>query len=245
MVRPLFKGLWQVVLLLIIGVSVCAFAAPKTRIVFNVQGEFHYRHFLLSKPLRYVVDVYNAKRIVQRNKISPRNRNIGAIRIARYRPHVKRIVFDLKRSVHIKSFILRSKKSYRLVFDFTPDKVARIERQKQQWSFSGPVRLRSAAIIPDQRIVPVPSSNIPIQQASNDFSAKMPRETIIVIDPGHGGKDPGATGTGGTHEKNVVLAISKDLQRDINKQPGFKAVLTRKGDYFYFFTGSFSNSEAL
>lgn len=58
------------------------------------------------------------------------------------------------------------------------------------------------------------------------------RPVIIVIDPGHGGRDPGATGQYGTHEKDVVLAISKDLQNLINKQPGFKAELTRNGDYF-------------
>jgi N-acetylmuramoyl-L-alanine amidase len=54
----------------------------------------------------------------------------------------------------------------------------------------------------------------------------------IVIDPGHGGKDPGATGVHGTHEKNVVLAISKYLQCDLNSHPGFHVVLTRNSDYF-------------
>lgn len=58
------------------------------------------------------------------------------------------------------------------------------------------------------------------------------RNVIIVIDPGHGGKDPGATGEHGTHEKNVVLAIGKDLQKLINEKYGFKAELTRHGDYF-------------
>ena len=62
--------------------------------------------------------------------------------------------------------------------------------------------------------------------------AERARDVIVVIDPGHGGKDPGATGYNGTHEKTVVLAISKDIQQDINETPGFKAVLTRTGDYF-------------
>ncbi len=55
---------------------------------------------------------------------------------------------------------------------------------------------------------------------------------IVVIDPGHGGKDPGTTGSHNIKEKNVVLKISKDLQQDINKEKGFHAKLTRKGDYF-------------
>lgn len=67
---------------------------------------------------------------------------------------------------------------------------------------------------------------------SNSMLADRARDVIVVIDPGHGGKDPGATGYHGTHEKNVVLAISRGVQRDIDEQPGFKAVLTRTGDYF-------------
>ena len=51
--------------------------------------------------------------------------------------------------------------------------------------------------------------------------------TLVTV-----GKDPGATGPGGTHEKNIVLSISKKLQADINQQPGFHAVLTRTGDYY-------------
>lgn len=58
------------------------------------------------------------------------------------------------------------------------------------------------------------------------------RDIIVVIDPGHGGKDPGATGPGGTHEKNIVLSIAKKLQQRINQQRGFHAVLTRTGDYY-------------
>lgn len=58
------------------------------------------------------------------------------------------------------------------------------------------------------------------------------RDVVVVIDPGHGGKDPGARGSTGTLEKDVVLAIAKKLQAQINRQPGFRAVLTRKGDYY-------------
>jgi N-acetylmuramoyl-L-alanine amidase len=59
-----------------------------------------------------------------------------------------------------------------------------------------------------------------------------PREMVVVIDPGHGGKDPGAIGDYGTKEKNVVLAVSLRLARLINQQPNMHAVLTRNGDYF-------------
>jgi N-acetylmuramoyl-L-alanine amidase len=58
------------------------------------------------------------------------------------------------------------------------------------------------------------------------------RDLIIAIDAGHGGEDPGAIGKNGTREKDVVLAIAKDLAQGINVEPGMKAILTRNGDYF-------------
>ncbi len=56
--------------------------------------------------------------------------------------------------------------------------------------------------------------------------------TTIVIDPGHGGKDPGAIGRGGTREKDIVLAIAKELKRLLSERLGIRVVLTRTGDYF-------------
>ena len=58
------------------------------------------------------------------------------------------------------------------------------------------------------------------------------RDLIIAIDAGHGGEDPGAIGMHGTREKDVVLAIARELALKINAEPGMKAVLTRNGDYF-------------
>ena len=58
------------------------------------------------------------------------------------------------------------------------------------------------------------------------------RNVIVAIDAGHGGDDPGAIGPTRLYEKDVVLGIAKDLAALFNKEPGFKAVLVRKGDYF-------------
>ena len=58
------------------------------------------------------------------------------------------------------------------------------------------------------------------------------RDLIIAIDAGHGGEDPGAIGMNGTREKDVVLAIARELALKINAEPGMKAILTRGGDYF-------------
>ncbi len=73
-----------------------------------------------------------------------------------------------------------------------------------------------------------------IQTSKQNFnsSAFTGRPIIVVIDPGHGGKDPGATGVNEIHEKAVVLNIAKKLETLINQEPGFKAVLTRESDYY-------------
>ena len=61
---------------------------------------------------------------------------------------------------------------------------------------------------------------------------KQKKEFIIAIDPGHGGRDPGAIGRKGTREKDVTLAVAKKMKALINREPGYKAILTRDRDQF-------------
>ncbi len=58
------------------------------------------------------------------------------------------------------------------------------------------------------------------------------RDIVIAVDAGHGGKDPGAVGPSGTHEKDVVLELARRLARGLNEAPGFRAVLTRDRDVY-------------
>jgi len=58
------------------------------------------------------------------------------------------------------------------------------------------------------------------------------RELVVVIDPGHGGDDPGAIGPRGTREKDIVLAVSKELHKRLDQQLGIRPILTRTGDYY-------------
>jgi N-acetylmuramoyl-L-alanine amidase len=64
-----------------------------------------------------------------------------------------------------------------------------------------------------------------------DFQ-KNNRDVVIAIDAGHGGEDPGAIGKNRTREKNVVLAIARELKKSIDAQPGMSGVLIRNGDYY-------------
>jgi N-acetylmuramoyl-L-alanine amidase len=58
------------------------------------------------------------------------------------------------------------------------------------------------------------------------------RPLIVAIDPGHGGQDPGAIGLTGRREKDVTLAIGRELARQINATPGLRAYMTRDKDVF-------------
>ncbi len=66
---------------------------------------------------------------------------------------------------------------------------------------------------------------------------KAGRDIIVTIDAGHGGEDPGAIGSGGVREKNVVFAIAKELKRKLDATPGYKGTLTRTGDYYISLRG--------
>lgn len=61
---------------------------------------------------------------------------------------------------------------------------------------------------------------------------KRDRVRLVVVDAGHGGEDTGARGPGGVLEKNVTLAIARNLAEELNKVPGVRAMLTRDADFF-------------
>ncbi|HCW89511.1 MAG TPA: N-acetylmuramoyl-L-alanine amidase [Marinobacter sp.] len=68
------------------------------------------------------------------------------------------------------------------------------------------------------------------QQITHEASGK--RDIVVVIDPGHGGEDPGAIGPSGTREKDVVLRMARAIADKINAREGYVARLTRTGDYY-------------
>lgn len=81
-----------------------------------------------------------------------------------------------------------------------------------------------------QPIKPILAHQSPVKV--NNKPSKSLRDVIVVLDAGHGGKDPGARGPHKSREKDVVLAITLKLKQLIDRQPGMRAVLTRSGDYY-------------
>ncbi|MEE4217955.1 MAG: N-acetylmuramoyl-L-alanine amidase [Xanthomonadales bacterium] len=72
--------------------------------------------------------------------------------------------------------------------------------------------------------------NRPVKQMAD--VQQTDRDIVVAIDAGHGGEDPGAIGKSRTREKDVVLAIARELKKSIDARPGMRGVLTRTGDYF-------------
>jgi N-acetylmuramoyl-L-alanine amidase len=87
------------------------------------------------------------------------------------------------------------------------------------------VELGMAAVVP---VVASPPTAVRAAHAPADAG----RDIIVAVDAGHGGVDPGASGASGTREKDVVLAIARELAKRIDAEPGMKAVLTRDADKF-------------
>jgi len=70
------------------------------------------------------------------------------------------------------------------------------------------------------------------------------RDVVIAIDPGHGGRDPGAIGQRGTYEKHVVLNIGHRLNAMLERENGMKPMMTRHGDYFVTLGGRVRKARA-
>lgn len=104
------------------------------------------------------------------------------------------------------------------------------------------LRPRSRVVsVPPARRLPTPrTSNPPLNPRPIRPTPTLPRpgrgRRVVVIDPGHGGKDPGAIGIGGLYEKHVILPISLRVA-SLLEQQGVQVVMTRKSDYFVTLQG--------
>ncbi|MEH6492257.1 MAG: N-acetylmuramoyl-L-alanine amidase [Halopseudomonas sp.] len=193
--------------------SVRLWRAPdNTRLVFDLSGPANHTLFTLSNPERIVIDIDNATFNADTAGLALANTPLTGMRSAPRDGNGLRVVLDLSAQVNPKSFVLPPNQQYgdRLVIDlFDQDGKPR-------------------AIDPPQAPSASPLPQAPVRSASEAGE----RDIIIAIDAGHGGEDPGAIGYGGAREKEVVLAIARDLKGMIDAEPGFKGQLVRTGDYF-------------
>lgn len=195
--------------------AVRTWAGPDhTRLVLDLDRPVSHDIFLLDNPRRLVLDVPNARSTGS----MPRPAEFGDT-ISRLRSGVRngrdlRLVLDLTAEVKPRSFVLppQDGQGHRLVVDLLP-------------------RRRAAAPAPAPVVAPVPVAvprRVPTPTAG---------ELVVAIDAGHGGKDPGAIGKGGTREKDVTLAIARQLAVLVAREPNMRPLLIRESDYFVTLRG--------
>jgi N-acetylmuramoyl-L-alanine amidase len=210
-----------------------------TRMVLDANKTPHYKIFTLNNPSRLVIDLADTRLATKINSATYANSDITNLRHATRKNNNLRIVLDLRQTTVAKSFVLPAsqKGHYRLVIDIGTGKSA------SKVASSNPVRAKpevtnSPGATTKTAAAPKLASNTKPHTATKvKAHPKKLREIIVAIDPGHGGKDPGAIGYAGTHEKEVVLQISNRLARLINAEPGMRAIMTRSSDRYLTLRG--------
>jgi len=192
-------------------------AKDYTRVTLESKSEIKYQLFALKDPERLVLDMegveFSPAFAELQGKVAAGDPYIEQLRAGRNRPGVLRLVLDLKVEVNAQIFALKPVGEYghRLVIDLyplvAPDPLAAL--------------IQAGGKLPGKQ-AGAPPSDIP----------KVARMATIVIDPGHGGEDPGARGRRGSREKDITLTIATRLKSLIDAEPDMRALLTRDGDYY-------------
>lgn len=186
-----------------------------TRFVLESSQALQAETFLLSTPNRLVVD-FPALDF----KLPPHfadGKTIGPIagyRFGQFKPGISRLVLDLAAPATIQSvFSLppNANSRHRLVIDLVPADQAAFDQ---------------AARAPETETAAVS------EPALGDLSYDAEGRYTIVIDPGHGGVDPGAIGRSGIYEKDIALAAARELAAILEKRPRYRVILTRDDDVF-------------
>ena len=197
------SGLPAVALAAVTVDSVRLWPAPdNTRVVFDLDGPVEHTVFLLKNPERVVVDLRGARLAGKLSRPSREDGLLEQLRAATRNKRDLRVVMDLKRAARPRSFLLKPSKSY------------------------------GHRLVVDLHVSALPGKAKSSVVKSVDRSRRGLRDVVVAIDAGHGGEDPGAIGRGGTREKDVVLAVSKEVHRQLRRERGIRPVLIREGDYY-------------
>jgi len=215
----------------------------QTQMLFDVTASPEHRVFLMHNPSRLVIDMRNTNVKQALSQPAPSHPLFSKVRVAAKNNTDTRIVVELKKDISPKNMVLRTNSisGHCLVIellDKAPGASVQVAKRPEIRTSEDKAALVKTA---DSKAIaekPVKES----QKVSANKSAAAPAELtkvskhgkdiVIAVDAGHGGDDPGAHGQNGTEEKKITLAIAKKLANLINTQPGMKAVLVRKGDYF-------------
>lgn len=168
-----------------------------------------------SLPPRIYVDILGAQLALTSNEPLPVGDSVlRQVRVGQYSGTVVRVVLDMNELRDHKAFMTTD--PIRLIIDIFNREGAEAQ---------APVKESSGK---PQAVARRPGAQV----KKADLPAPVGGLRKIVLDPGHGGKDPGATGIGGVTEKDLVLAIAKKLARKLKAEMGVQVVLTRTDDSY-------------
>ena len=195
-------------------------ASSYTRITLEASDAIKFKQFTISNPDRLVIDLEG----VQLNsvlkdissQIAEADPYIKTARAGQFSPDTVRLVLELKTDVKPQAFTLNPVAEYkhRLVIDLYPS--------------SGAQDDPLMALLDDYNKGKLTEPPPQVKPKKNDSN----RPIVVMLDPGHGGEDPGAIGMNGTREKDIVLRIGKQLKRMIDAERNMKAFMTRDEDIF-------------
>ena len=233
-----------------------------TRVVFELTRKVAFSAFTLSNPARVVIDLPEVGWRLPARPLPAATGVFEKLRYGLYKPGNSRVVLDIRTPAAItQAFILEPQggKGFRVVTDLTPTTLEAFLRNagkapvRVTASRSSPPPPPPAAPVapapkkkmvlvkgPDSAPVPARSGLQPPQQQATPFrlaprkpEPKRPgRKHVIVIDPGHGGADPGTIGISGIYEKHLTLSMARELKKRLERTGRFKALLTRDPDIF-------------
>lgn len=192
------------------------------RIVFDADSKVDYKAFLLNDPERLVVDFKNTDVSKRLEKINEENTLISSARVGTAGAGGTRVVFDLQKPAVIKKVLLlppQSNFNWRFVIDLE------VASAREFASKVG----NSHALTNQENVKTASSRNTSSPRAAVQSSKK---KHVIVLDPGHGGVDPGAIGVSGVYEKHITLAMARELKAVLEKDSRYKVYLTRNRDIF-------------
>ena len=188
----------------------------KTRLVMELDKSVKFNVFTLGNPYRIVIELPKVNWQIKSTNLKGGKRIIG-YRFGLFKPNQSRFVIDLRGPIRIaKAFKLypKGKRRHRIIVDIV-DISAKYFLKNYQ--------LRSNKAIPKRSAT---------QKSENIKRRNRTRTRLIVLDPGHGGIDPGARGRRGTLEKKVVLELAHELKRELIAKGRYRVLLTRTRDVF-------------
>lgn len=204
--------------------------AGTTRFVLEFTDQVTARVFSLANPYRIVIDL---PEVGWRLPARPLPKRVGLMERFRYglfKPGVTRVVLETTgpAAIHDVFFLGGAKpaRDYRLVVDLVSTTRAAFLRGVEAPAISV---AKSPAVQPRAGRTP----SLPVRFVPAPRKPEIrPRKPLIVLDPGHGGVDPGAIGAGGTREKHIVLSAAREFRTMLEKTGRYRVKMTRERDVF-------------